>query len=141
MRELNRVSRRTDAVVDRALVCDVRVVLFVEFLAVPAALEMDLGAHAVLAVGIMHIVFFHDISALIDAIEADTISDGSARVVFGAVGHCCVVVASCRFIAGQDHEAFREWYSLVDIRATAEVVHYRAVVVDFVKGSVRIFVV
>jgi hypothetical protein len=116
----------------------VRVVLPVQVAAVPAALEVDLRAHAVLALRAVHVRLLERF--VVEAVEADSVGDRAARVLFGAVGHCRVVVAAGGLVAGEDHEAFGEGYGLVDVGAAAEVVHDCAVVADFVEGAVGVSV-
>ena len=141
MRELNRVAGRADAIVYRALVRNVRVVLLVEFFSIPAALEMDLSAHALGAFGVVHPGFLDNVGTGINAIETDTVGDWATGIIFVAPGHRFVVVASSGFIARQNHEAFWERYRLVDVWATAKVVDHRAIVVHFVERAIRVFVV
>jgi hypothetical protein len=139
MWDLDRMAGRTNAIVNPTLIRNVRIVLLVQIAAVPAALEVDLRAHAVLALGAVHVRLLDD--DVVDAVEADAVGDGAAGVVFGAVGHCRVVVAAGGLVAGEDHEAFGEGHCLGDVWAAAEVVHYGAVVADFDEGVVRVAVV
>jgi hypothetical protein len=134
------VSGRAGSVVDGGLVGDVRVVGFVEVAAVPAALEVDLGAHAIAALCVVHVGFLDD-AGFVNAVETDAVGDGTAWVVLCAVGHCGVVVASCRLVAGQDHKAFGERHCLCGIRSTSEIVDDGAAVSYFEEGAVGVFVV
>ena len=139
MRDLNGVAGRADAVVNPTLVRDVRVVLLVQVPAVPAALEVDLRAHAILALCAVHVRLLDRF--VVEAVEADSVGYRAAGVFFVTVGHCRVVVAAGGFVAGEDHEAFGEGDGLVDVWAAAEIVDDCAVVTDFVEGAVRVSVV
>jgi hypothetical protein len=139
VRDLDGVAGRADAIVDPALVRNVRVVLLVQIPAVPAALEVDLRAHAGFAFGAVHVRLLDD--DIVDAVEADSVGNGATRVIFVAVGHCRVVVAAGGFVAGENHEAFGEGHGLGDIWAAAEIVDDGAVVADFDEGAVGVSVV
>jgi hypothetical protein len=56
----------------------------------------------------VHVMLLDDL--VVYTIEGDAVGDWAARVIFCAVGVRRVVVASCRLVAGQDHEAFGERY-------------------------------
>ena len=93
VRDLYWVGGRADTIVDAALVSDVRVVLLVQISPVPAALKMNLGTHAVLALCAVHVWFLDD--DVVYAVETDSISDRPTRVLLCAVCRCLVVVTSC----------------------------------------------
>lgn len=91
--DLDRMARRADSIVNSTLVGNVRIVLLVQIPSVPAALKVDLSTHAIFAFCAVHVGFLDRL--FIQAVETDSIRDGAARVLLGAVSHRGVVVAAC----------------------------------------------
>ena len=139
MWDLDRVTRWADTIVDSTLVSDVRVVLLVQIPSIPAALEVDLSTHAVPTLCAVHVRLLDRL--IVQAVKTDSICNGSAWVFFCAVCHGRVVVASCRFVSGEDHETFGERHCLIDVWSTSKVVDNGTVVMNFIEGAIGIFVV
>jgi hypothetical protein len=91
VRNLYGMSGWADSIVDRTLVSDVRVVCFVVISSVPAALEMDLGTHAIRTICVVHVIFLDNLWS--QTVESDSISDRPTWVFLRTVCHCRIIVA------------------------------------------------
>lgn len=92
------VGWRAYAVVNLRLICDMAVVSFVQVLAIPAALKMDLSSHSVDAIRSEHVRSFGKWLCS-QAIEAHTVCYRPTWVRRIAPGVCFVVIAPCRLVA------------------------------------------
>lgn len=113
-----------------------RVIRFVEAHAIPAGLELDLGAQTVGAVGVVHEVRFGH-GVFVEAGEADAVRDGSrVRVGLGRR-----VVRAEGSVAGDHAEARGEGHDVGAVVTAAEVIDCHPLVGDFFEGAVGVLVV
>ncbi len=114
MRKENWVRRWAYAAIYSRKVGDMRLVWFVEVLAIPAGLEVDLSSQTLWAVDVGKVVGLRSWLSIVDASEACALRKQTA-----SRQDALCVEAACAVVAGDHLEAWWEWLDTIAVVLTA----------------------